>query len=202
MIVGLLLAAGRSTRFGGNKLLHAPPGELPLALQAARCLEALEHSLAVIPQDDATLRALFQDVGLAVTEVPAAGPAQACTPPGLSDSLRAGLQATPDATAWIIALADMPQVQVSTVAAMREALSQGALIVACRYRGQRGNPVGFSSRFRNELMALQGDQGARGLLERHAAEVRWLEGDDPGILRDIDVPADWLSGAGQDSSAP
>ena len=86
MIAGLLLAAGRSTRFGRNKLLHAPPGELPLALQAARCLAVLEHTLAVIPQGDAALRALFQTVGLAVTELPIAA-----SPTEMSDSLRAGL---------------------------------------------------------------------------------------------------------------
>ncbi len=192
MITGLLLAAGRSTRFGQNKLLHAPPGEPPLALQAARCLVVLEHSLALIPHGDETLRALFQKIGMAVMEVPVA-----VSHPGLSDSLRAGLKATPEATGWIIALADMPQVKPATVTAVHQALSEGAPIVACRHRGLRGNPVGFSSRFRSELMALQGDQGARGLLERHADEVHWLEVDDPGILLDIDVPADWQRGGGQ-----
>ena len=197
MITGLLLAAGRSTRFGRNKLLHAPPGELPLALQAARCLDVLEHSLALIPHGDETLRALFQKIGLAVMEVPVA-----VSPTGLSDSRRAGLEATPEATGWIIALADMPQVNPATVAEVHRALSEGALIVACRHRGLRGNPVGFSSRFRSELMALQGDQGARVLLERYAGEVHWLDVDDPGILLDIDVPADWQRGGGQTTSGP
>ncbi|MHB8352988.1 MAG: nucleotidyltransferase family protein [Burkholderiales bacterium] len=193
MIVGLLLAAGRSTRFGRNKLLHAPAGAPPLAFQAARCLSALEHSLAVIPEGDATLRTLFQDIGFAVTEVASMSGDR---PPGLSDSLRTGLEATPEAAAWIIALSDMPQVKATTVAAMREALAEGASIVACRYRGQRGNPVGFSNRFRDELMVLQDDQGARGLLEAHSSEVCWLDVDDPGILLDIDVPADWLRQTG------
>ena len=199
MIVGLLLAAGRSTRFGRNKLLDAPTGAPPLALQSAHCLGALEHSLAVIPEGDATLRKLFQDIGLAVTEVPSMG---ADRLPGLSDSLRAGLEATPQAAAWIIALSDMPQVKATTVAVMREALAEGAPIVACRYRGLRGNPVGFSNRFRDELKALRGDQGARGLLEAHSGEVCWLDVDDPGILLDIDVPADWQRQMGAITSTP
>src|SRR5487761_1964714 len=126
MIVGLLLAAGRSTRFGSNKLLHAPSGEPPLALQAARCLSGLEYSLAVIPEGDAMLRTLFRGFGLAVVEVTGAEPMNADLPPGLSDSLRAGLKATPDAAAWIIALSDMPQVKPGTVAAIRQALFEGA----------------------------------------------------------------------------
>lgn len=202
MIVGLLLAAGRSTRFGSNKLLHAPSGEPPLALQAARCLSGLEYSLAVIPEGDAMLRTLFRGFGLAVVEVTGAEPMNADLPPGLSDSLRAGLKATPDAAAWIIALSDMPQVKPGTVAAIRQALFEGAPIVACRYQGRRGNPVGFSRRFRNELLALRGDQGARGLLERYSGEVCWLEVDDPGILLDIDVPADWQRGRGPITSRP
>ncbi len=197
MIAGLLLAAGHSTRFGSNKLLHAPPGSPPLALQAARCLAPLEQSLAVIPRGDDTLRTLFQDIGLAVVEVQEKEGSS-----GLSSSLRSGLLATPQADGWIIALADMPQVKVSTVVAMQKALSGGALIVACRYRGQRGNPVGFSSHFREALMTLRGDQGARRLLDIQRQDVCWLDVDDPGILLDIDVPTDWPHQEGQVTSEP
>ncbi|MDE2259940.1 MAG: hypothetical protein KGK17_06425, partial [Betaproteobacteria bacterium] len=73
---------------------------------------------------------------------------------------------------------------------------------ACRYRGQRGNPVGFSSHFREALMALRGDQGARRLLDVHRQEVCWLDVDDPGILLDIDVPNDWPPQEGQVTSEP
>ncbi|MGL6044682.1 MAG: nucleotidyltransferase family protein, partial [Sandaracinobacteroides sp.] len=54
--------------------------------------------------------------------------------------------------------------------------------------GRRGNPVGFARSLWPELMAVSGDRGARGLLERlGAVEVKV---DDPGILRDLDRPED------------
>jgi molybdenum cofactor cytidylyltransferase len=56
------------------------------------------------------------------------------------------------------------------------------------YRGQRGNPVGFSRDYLPQLLALEGDQGARGILKH--APVTELEVDDSGILQDVDTPAD------------
>ena len=183
MIAGILLAAGRSSRFGSDKLTHAEAQGQPLALQAARAFASLEQTLAVIPEGNERLRALFESIGFGVTEV-------AGTPP-LSHSLRAGLEASAEAHGWIVGLADMPCVQSSTVEAIRQALEQGVDIVACRHEGRRGNPVGFSRNMKAALLALEGDQGARRLLEERSSVVHWLDVDDPGILLDIDVPADW-----------
>jgi molybdenum cofactor cytidylyltransferase len=199
VIVGILMAAGRSERFGSNKLLLAPPGEAPLVLQSARPLAHLQNRLAVIPPRSAELRALFRTIHFPVVEVsPRSGqttlyPESGLTTfqPSFSRSLRAGLQASPMAAGWIIALADMPWVKVETVLAIEAALKAGAGIAACRHAGQRGNPVGFARGYWDALMALEGDEGARGLLQANAGDITWLDVDDPGILRDIDRPEDW-----------
>jgi molybdenum cofactor cytidylyltransferase len=54
--------------------------------------------------------------------------------------------------------------------------------------GRRGNPVGFGRVHLQALLALQGDRGARGLLQ--SCPVTEVAVDDPGIFRDIDTPAD------------
>jgi len=110
--------------------------------------------------------------------------------PSQSLSLRSGLMGSADAAGWIVVLGDMPWVQPATVAALREALEQGAHIVVPRYQGSRGNPVGFSRRYWNELMALQGDEGARSLLQRHVLNITWVDVEDKGILQDVDLLAD------------
>lgn len=194
MIAGILLAAGRSTRFGSDKLLHAEPQGQPLALQAARAFVSVQRTLAVIPAGNGQLRALFESIGFPVTEVDGTA--------ALSRSLRAGLEATAQAGGWIVGLADMPSVRPSTVAAIRQALEQGADIVACRHEGQRGNPVGFSQNMKTALLALEGDQGARQLLLERSSAVHWLDVDDPGILLDIDAPADWARFAASFSRHP
>jgi molybdenum cofactor cytidylyltransferase len=58
------------------------------------------------------------------------------------------------------------------------------------HRGRRGHPVGFAASCRDELLGLTGDAGARGVLQRHAAEVVAVEVDDPGILQDVDTAQD------------
>jgi molybdenum cofactor cytidylyltransferase len=82
----------------------------------------------------------------------------------------------------------MPHVQPSTIQSLKTVLEQGAGIAAPIYRGKRGNPVGFSRQYLPQLLALEGDQGARGILKHYP--VTEVDVDDGGILRDVDTPAD------------
>jgi molybdenum cofactor cytidylyltransferase len=95
-----------------------------------------------------------------------------------------------NAGGWIIALGDMPFVRQSTVAGVLRMLEASGRIALPAYRGERGHPVGFGRRYRDELLAVQGDEGARAVVRRHADEIDIVETDDPGILRDIDAPTD------------
>ncbi len=183
MIPGILLAAGRSERYGRHKLLEKDAEGIPLAQRAIAPYGLLDQVVAVIPEGHAALRTLFEAVSAAVVEAPSGAQ--------LADSLRAGIMSTLWADGWIVGLADMPAVTAATVSALHRALREGAIMVACRYQGRRGNPVGFSRGMLADLLALKGDQGARRLLAQQAGKVQWLDVDDPGILLDIDVPSDW-----------
>lgn len=184
MIVGVLLAAGRGTRFGAHKLLHPLPDGTPMALAALRNLAPHVDSVIVVvrPDDSELIQLLSQEQARIV---PCANAAQ-----GMGASLACGVSAAPDADAWLIALADMPYVPTTVISALSAELQAGAPLVAPTYQGQRGHPVGFSRAFYPELAALSGDHGARHLLERHAAQLRLIAIDAPGILRDIDTSAD------------
>jgi molybdenum cofactor cytidylyltransferase len=50
--------------------------------------------------------------------------------------------------------------------------------------------VGFGRGFRDDLLGLTGDAGARVVLMSHASAVHQLEVDDPGVVQDMDTPAD------------
>ena len=109
---------------------------------------------------------------------------------GMGHSLAAAVRAAGDASGWVVALGDMPRVATHSIEAVVAALNAGARIAVPTHRGQRGHPVGFAASCRAELLALRGDAGARGLLQRYAAEVVSVEVDDPGILQDVDTVDD------------
>lgn len=186
-IVGILLAAGRGTRFGGPKLLAPLPDGTPLGVAAARNLcSAVPEVVAVVHPADRELARQLVATGARLVEC-------AEVEAGMGVSLAAGVGATADADGWLIALADMPYIGVDSMRLLGQALADGAALVAPCYRGQRGHPVGFSAEFGPALRALQGDRGARDLLARYADRLQCLEVDDPGILRDVDSPADLVT---------
>jgi len=181
--VGLLLAAGRSTRFGGDKRWYPLAGGVPLVVASARRLRAaLPDCVAVVRTDDTDLAARLREEGLAVV-------ACADADTGMGSSLACGVRATPAVPGWIVALGDMPWIDPASTRAVAAALVQGALAAAPVYSGRRGHPVGFSARLRADLMALHGAQGARAILHRYAAQVARVAVDDPGVLLDLDRAA-------------
>lgn len=182
--VGLLLAAGRSLRFGADKLLHPLPDGTPVALASARALLAgVPRALALVNGDNPTLENLLREAGLELVVV-------SNREEGMGTSLATGVAASPQADGWIVALADMPFIQPETVARVRGALAAGAPLAAPYYRGRRGHPVAFAGRFQAELLALSGDTGARTVLECHLEDLVRLDCADPGVLLDIDTPQD------------
>ena len=109
---------------------------------------------------------------------------------GMGTSLACATRAAGDAQGFVVALADMPFIRASTIAAVRDSLAGGAALVAPYFRARRGHPVGLSSKFRQELEALRGDEGARKVLCAHEAELVKIPVGDPGVIRDIDTPGD------------
>lgn len=185
--VGILLAAGRGRRFDPdgirNKLLQMLPGGTVVVVQAAWNLHAALASslLVVVPAEAPAFAAHLLSCGFPVTECAAADS-------GMAASLVHGVRQAHAARGWIIGLGDMPFVHPATMARMVAALAQGADIVVPVYQGVRGNPVGFSRWHRERLLQLEGDRGARQLLQEYP--VTEVEVEDPGIHRDIDTVAD------------
>ena len=188
VIVGVLLAAGAGSRFGGDKLLAPLPDGTPLGVRAARTLRrGVDRALAVVRPEDSALAALLEAEGLEIAPFPGAED-------GMGASLAFGVSSVPEADGWVVALADMPFVQRETVENVAERLRSGAWIAAPSRQGRRGHPVGFSRVLFAELTGLGGDRGARVLLERYASRVELLESEDAGIFLDIDTLRD-LQGA-------
>lgn len=183
-IVGILLAAGAGLRFGGDKLLHPLEDGVAIAAHAARnLLAALPDVVAVVRWGDFPLYDMLEQEGCQVTMFQGASR-------GMGASLAHGIAQARTADGWVIALADMPKIAPETIRKAVAALQAGAPVARSVYKGQGGHPVGFSARLRDELLALDGDTGARAVIERHKAELQLIECDDPGVLLDIDRKSD------------
>ena len=183
-IVGLLLAAGSAQRFGSDKLLHPLRHGVPIAVQSARHLKKeIPTVVAVLRPRSEKLTDLLKAEGCEVTICENADE-------GMGASLACAVRAAGAADGYLVALADMPFVRPSSIAAIRDALESGARIVAPYFRTRRGHPVGISGAFFGQLIGLGGDEGARKLLAAHAAELVKVPVGDPGVLRDIDQPGD------------
>lgn len=105
---------------------------------------------------------------------------------GQFTSMQCGLRAVPaEAGGVIFSLVDHPAVRSSTLASL--AASTAPLAIP-RLNGRRGHPVLFSRPLLAEFLALPPDANARHVVDRHAADVEYVDVDDPGILQDIDDP--------------
>ncbi|MCS4503486.1 Nicotine blue oxidoreductase [wastewater metagenome] len=189
-ICGLLLAGGEGRRFGGDKLMAALADGTPVAVATARALAAgCDRVVAVTRPDRDPLVKALRGAGCEVVVT------AACRR-GMGASLAAAVAASGAAAGWLVLPADMPAVAGTTVAAVAAALRRGSLIARPELDGRPGHPVGFSAELREALAALDGDTGARGVVARHRDAVARLAVDDPGILADIDTPADLVRLAG------
>jgi molybdenum cofactor cytidylyltransferase len=184
LIIGILLAAGRSTRFGGDKLMQRLPNGVPIVEASARALSAcVDRTVAVVRRERTPLTAHLAALDIDLIVCPQAEA-------GMGVSLACGIAASRDAAGWIVYLADMPFIQPATVAAVAERLRQGAPIAAPCHGGRRGHPVGFGGRFGDELLACSGDTGARRILAANAELVENVPVADEGIFQDIDRQCD------------
>ena len=183
-VVGLLLAAGQSHRFGSNKLLHPMNDGAPMVVLAAQHLcAALPASIAVVDPDMPEVTNQLEQMGMQIVFNPNA---QA----GIGSSIACGVRASQQAAGWIIALGDMPYIKEQTITQLVNQLKQQASIVAPVYQQQRGHPVGFGQKYRNELQQLNTDTGARSIIAKHESELQLIETDDHGVIADIDCTED------------
>jgi CTP:molybdopterin cytidylyltransferase MocA len=109
---------------------------------------------------------------------------------GMLTSLQAGIRALPPtAEASLFTLVDHPAVQGRTVDHL---LAQFAklqpLLAIPRYGDRRGHPVIAQRVVLDEILALPADSSAKAVIHAHRPETLFVDVDDPGILRDVDLP--------------
>ncbi|MCF8031510.1 MAG: putative selenium-dependent hydroxylase accessory protein YqeC [Desulfarculaceae bacterium] len=184
MVAGVVLAAGLSTRFGGDKL-SAPLAGRPLAhwaLEAALCSSLGEVILVTRPELADDLGRAFPAAHLVVNQNPARGQ---------SGSLRLGLEAaSPKASHALFLLADQPLITPALIDSFVAAALTGHGLAALDGLERIMPPTLFAREHFSELLRAKGDKGGRQLLAAHGEEVLTLPPNFPLAGMDVDQPRD------------
>jgi molybdenum cofactor cytidylyltransferase len=186
MICGLVLAAGASRRFGAHKLM-LPVHGTPLVRRVTEQVLAsgVERVHVVLGRDAEAVERALRDLSVHFVRNPD-------YETGMSTSLRCGVESLPpESEAVVIALGDQPLPSHTIIDGLIEAFhASGRPVVVPVYAGERGNPVLFGASVFAELLAVTGDQGARGVIAKEPERVeavRFPFAPPP----DVDTPADY-----------
>lgn len=186
-IVGILLAAGTSSRFGDrNKLLAELDGESVVRAAARTLLDApVSEMIAVVGYEDESVREAIADLDPRFAY-------NSDYEAGLSTSVAEGVAVADavDAEAVVFLPGDMPWVDPATVVLLIDAYRAGlATALAAAYDGRRGHPVLFDRKYFDALQDVDGDVGGRIVL-LESDERALVETGDPGVIKDIDTADD------------
>jgi molybdenum cofactor cytidylyltransferase len=187
-VAAIVLAAGRSTRFGeANKLLAEIGGKPMVARAAALALASRARPVIVVTGFEAErVATALKDLGVEIAHNPDFAQ-------GIGTSLRAGLRAVPRASdGALILLGDMPRVDASVLDALLAAFAANGAESICVpvHAGRRGNPVLWARAYFPEMMRLSGDRGAKQLMRLHPGKIVEVEVGTDSIFKDIDLAAD------------
>lgn len=186
-VVGVVLAAGMSRRLGRPKQFLML-GDMPVIRHVVRraLRSALDEVVVVIGAHGNDVRESLagEPVRFVVNERYAEGQGA---------SLAAGVSALgPDTDAAVILLGDQPEIDPVVIdRVVGERYQTGASIVMAQYGGERSHPVLFGREHFLALASLEGDQGGREIIRRHADDVRVVPAGQGAVPGDIDTEEDW-----------
>ncbi|MCS7171844.1 MAG: nucleotidyltransferase family protein [Armatimonadetes bacterium] len=179
----VVLAAGSSRRMGQPKLLLHLGGKSLLRRVVETALGICDEVVVVVGPEADRMQAELSGLPVRVVENPEHAQ-------GLSTSLRRGIEAVEDAEAVLLLLGDQPALTPQHLQRLVEIWRrEGVRIVACAYRGTVGPPALFHRALFSELKALQGDVGAKPVLEAHGSEAVFVPLEEAAL--DVDTPEDW-----------
>ena len=194
MISALILAAGESRRMGKqNKLLLPVAGEaLLVKLIKSVCDSDVGQVIVVIGHEAEKIRRKLNNFPLSFVYNPNFSE-------GMTTSIKSGVkEVSPDCDGYMICLADMPFINTSEINKLIHAYAQNRinekrLIVIPVYQGHRGNPVLFSTEFREDILEHKIEYGCKGVIMNNFESVKEIEMDDENMLLDVDTMEDYQS---------
>ena len=189
MISSILLAAGQSKRMRGENKLTKNVKGIPLIKCALNNIlkSHVNEIIIVLGYQKETIEKLIDKTSRVKFVF------NSNYKEGISSSIKKGIKNLSEKNeAFFISLGDMPSINYNTYNQLIK-YSKDKKVIVPLFKGQKGNPVLFPKSFEKKLLSIEGDSGAKKMLEINKKEVLNLEIDDPGIIKDLDVPSDFNS---------
>ncbi len=183
----VLLAAGDSRRYGGNKLLDEVDGRLMYRHVVDEVLALPENFFCkkILVSQYRPILDCAAELGFTAVE-------NRESHLGISHSMHLGLAAAEEtgAEAVCFSVCDQPWLKGETIKALVEGWQESGLgLASLSCQGKDGNPAIFSREYFPELKAITGDRGGRGVLRSHPSDVYRHEVANGQELEDVDVRA-------------
>lgn len=184
-VAAIVLAAGRSTRMGSNKLLKAIHGKPMIRRTVENVLQSRASPVYVVTgHDEKAVRDALVGLDVAFVTNPLYSD-------GLSTSLKAGIDRLPDTVdGALIVLGDMPLVPVASmnklIASFEPAENRSICVPV--FQGERGNPILWGRQHFADFEGIKGDGGAKVLLVVNSDNVTEVHVRSDGVLTDFDTP--------------
>lgn len=187
--VGLVTAAGKSTRMGGfpKPLLHIDGQRFVERLIDTYREAGVDHVIVVVGHEAAEVRDRADLSGVTVVE-------NERYEEGMLSSVRAGVRAAQehDADGLFLSPVDYPLIPVAAVERLLEVAADGtADVIHPTTDGGRGHPPLFRASTFDALLDAPDDEGARAVVYADETETRDVDVDDERIFVDVDTPAEY-----------
>jgi len=188
MISAILLAAGQSKRMNGeNKLIRKIRG-VPLIKHSVKNIltSSIDELIIVLGHQKEIIEKLIaknEKIKIVFNKN---------FESGMASSIKIGLNNLSEKTeAFFICLGDMPMVNQNTYNHLIKSRNNKEIIVPT-YKGQQGNPILFSKSIKEKIITIQGDVGAKKILELNKSKILNVKITNQSIRKDFNTKDDFI----------
>ena len=175
----ILLAAGNSTRFKGNKLIEVV-NEKPMYMNVIEKVLKLKFNKIILVTQ-------YKEIKDALIDYPVQIVMNNNSELGISHSIKLGINTDLEADAYMFMVCDQPFISLESIKGLINSFIKSNKGMACvEHDGNLGNPTIFSVKYREELLNLKGDVGGKTVMKRHLEDLEKVEIKNEAELMDID----------------
>lgn len=176
----ILLAAGNSNRFKGNKLLTIVNNK-PMYMNVVEKILKLNFNKIILVTQ-------YEEIKVALTEQPIQVVMNKNSELGISNSIKLGIQTDIMADAYMFMVCDQPFISLVSIETLIDRFIKSDKGMVCvEYKGNLGNPTIFSKKYKSELLSLEGDVGGKSIMKKHIDDLERVSIINKVEIMDIDT---------------